>query len=161
MLIDAAGRLREEGRRFHLTLAGEGPMRAAIEAAIAEHDLTSMVEITGWVDYARVRDELERSRALVLPSFAEGLPIAIMESLALERPVVTTTVAGIPELVDRSCGWVVPAGSVDALADALRSVLDASPEELAALGAAGRRRVLEHHDVDRSAARLHELFTSR
>ena len=74
--------------------------------------------------------------------------------------MVTTTVAGIPELVDSSCGWVVPAGSVDALADALRSVLDASPGELAERGAAGRRRVLEHHDVERSAARLHELFAA-
>lgn len=158
VLVEAVARLRRDGIDVQVVLAGEGEMREAIEAAIERHDLGTNVEITGWVDNARVRAELERSRAMLLPSFAEGLPIAIMEALALGRPVITTSIAGIPELVDDGCGWIVPAGSVEQLADAMRSALAASPAELQQKGAEGRRRVLAAHDVDRSAAELAALF---
>ncbi|MBX3314110.1 MAG: glycosyltransferase [Actinobacteria bacterium] len=160
VLIEALARLRRDGVDVRVVLAGEGEMRDAIEAAIVRHDLGSCVEVTGWVDNARVRAELERSRAMLLPSFAEGLPIAIMEALALGRPVITTSIAGIPELVDETCGWIVPAGSVDRLAGAMRSALDATPAELQRKGEEGRRRVLAAHDVDRSAEALVALFAT-
>ena len=70
-----------------------------------------------------VRAEVMRSRALVLASFAEGLPVVLMEALALERPVISTTIAGVSELVDARNGWLVPAGSVDHLCDAMRQAL--------------------------------------
>src|SRR3982751_856742 len=74
-------------------------------------------------------------RALVLPSFAEGLPVVIMEAMALRRPVISTFVAGIPELVETGkCGWLVPAGDVPALVEAMRQSLQASPTELERLG---------------------------
>jgi len=82
-----------------------------------------------------------------------------MEALALGRPVVTTYVAGIPELVqDGVNGWLVPAGSVAALAAALRELLAAPPERLAAMGRAGAARVAQRHDVTREAAKLAKLF---
>jgi len=162
VLIEAAARLRDAGVPFHLVLAGEGPMRPAVEALIGREALGDQVEVTGWVDNDRVRREIEAARALVLPSFAEGLPVAIMEALAVGRPVVTTTVAGIPELVDGQCGWLVPAGSVDRLAAALKEVLSADPERLTEMGTEGRRRVIDEHDVRRSATQLAALFgTSR
>ena len=96
---------------------------------------------------------------MVLPSFAEGLPVAIMEALALRTPVITTCIAGIPELVDASCGWLVPAGSVEALAEAINACLQLAPDRLAAMGEAGRQRVADLHAIDRAVAPLAGLFT--
>jgi glycosyltransferase involved in cell wall biosynthesis len=159
VLIEAAGRLAAEGVDFELVLIGDGPMRGPIEALVARLGLGGRVALAGWKDAAGVRDELLRSRALVLPSFAEGLPVVIMESLALGRPVVSTYVAGIPELVGPGeCGWLVPAGSVDALAVAMREALEAPADLLERMGREGARRVAERHDVRVEAARLASLF---
>lgn len=160
LLVEALGRLRGEGIEVELVLGGEGPLRSAIEQEAAALGVADAVSVTGWIDAPRVREEVRASRALVLPSFAEGLPVVIMEALALGRPVVTTSVAGIPELVDDTCGWVVPAGSVDALVDALRAAVDAPTEMLDRMGKVGRERVVERHDVAREAARLGALFES-
>jgi glycosyltransferase involved in cell wall biosynthesis len=95
----------------------------------------------------------------VLSSFAEGLPIVLMEALALGRPVIATSVAGIPELVEhRVNGWLVPAGSPDALAAALREAIEASDERIAQMGADGAKRVRALHDLREQGARLEHLM---
>lgn len=161
LLIAAARRLMEKGVRFELVLAGDGEMRADIEAAIAKFQLTSCVRITGWVGGDQVREEILAARALVLPSFAEGLPVVLMEAMALARPVITTPVAGIPELViGGEHGWLVPAGSVDELTAAMEDVLSRPVDELAPMGRAARVRVLERHSIDREAKKLRDLFQS-
>jgi len=157
-LLDAAKRLHQAGRDFHLTLVGDGELRKEAEGQIAAAGLHDRVTITGWASAAEVRDRLLAARAMVLPSFAEGLPMVIMEALALGRPVVTTAIAGIPELVDSGCGWLVPAGDVDALVKSIAQVLDASPEELAVRGEEGRRRVLARHLSSANGAELYDLF---
>jgi colanic acid/amylovoran biosynthesis glycosyltransferase len=120
-----------------------------------------VVRITGWISSDQVRDEILAARALVLPSFAEGLPVVIMEAMALRRPVISTFVAGIPELVDPGeHGWLVPAGDAGALAAAMLACLDAPPETIARMGEAARSKVLEHHDVDKEAGKLIDLFRS-
>ena len=82
----------------------------------------------------------------------------MMEALALGRPSITTYVAGIPELVrNGENGWLVPAGDVSALADAIDSLLDAPVEVLTAMGRAGHARVARQHDPLRNAERLSEL----
>jgi glycosyltransferase involved in cell wall biosynthesis len=87
------------------------------------------------------------------------LPVVIMEALAMARPVISTYIAGIPELVvPGECGWLVPAGDADALAGAMIDCLGSTPDRLQRLGEAGRRRVLERHDVSIEAAKLQELF---
>lgn len=159
LLVRAAAQLRAEGRSFELWLVGDGELRASLTEMIREHGLEGTVHITGWASGEEVIAQVERARALVLPSFAEGLPVVIMEALALARPVVTTYVAGIPELVEPGrCGWLVPAGSVEHLVQALREVLDASPEQLRALGEEGRRRVLAQHDLGHIAEQLADLL---
>lgn len=160
LLIEAARRLSDEGKQFELVLIGDGEMRGEIERIVDRYGLEAIVRITGWARADEVVAHLSAARAMVLPSFAEGLPVVIMEALALERPVVVTAIAGTPELVDHECGWLIPAGSVDALADAMRAALDASPAELAALGKAGRKRVLDRHDASRNGAELLRLFRS-
>ena len=159
LLIEAAHRLAGKGIDFELVLAGDGEMRAAIEARIAQHGLEQRVRITGWISGAQVRAELLAARALVLPSFAEGLPVVIMEALALRRPVLTTYVAGIPELVqDGENGWLFPAGSIDALSQAMEQCLLTPAPILQRMGDAGYARVLQRHAIDTEAAKLVALF---
>ena len=142
MLVMAAAELVRRGRDFQLVLAGDGEMRPEIEALIAHFDLQQHVRITGWLSSEHVREEILASRALVLPSFAEGLPVVIMEAMALQRPVLSTYVAGIPELVlPGQTGWLVPAGDMDQLADAMDLVLATSDQDLATMGRLGRERV--------------------
>ena len=158
LLVEAASRLAALGHDFRLILVGDGEMRAELERMIAGHGLQRHITITGYVDSTRVRDIVAGSRALVLPSFAEGLPVVIMEALAMQTPVIVTAIAGTPELVDGQCGWLIPAGSVEALTEAMISALAATPETIAAKGAIGRQRVLEFHDAARNGAALVALL---
>ena len=146
LLVDAFAALVAGGADARLVLAGDGELRGEIEARIAEHGLGGRVTITGWVASETVRELLRGSRALVLPSFAEGLPVVIMEAFALGRPVISTYVAAIPELVEPGhSGWLVPAGAIEPLVRAMRAALAAPTATLDAMGAIGRARVLAEH----------------
>jgi glycosyltransferase involved in cell wall biosynthesis len=159
LLVEAAARLRDSGEDFTLVLVGDGEMREEVDRAIATHGLQNMVMVTGWASGDAVRDYINESRALVLPSFAEGLPVVIMEALALGRPVLTTYIAGIPELVEpKACGWLVPAGSIDALVSTMVEALHTPLEDLARMGRQGRARVLARHDARTAVAPLLEEF---
>ncbi|MBF8708885.1 glycosyltransferase [Pseudomonas putida] len=159
LLLEAARLLAARSITFELVLAGDGEMRGQIEALIARHGLQQHVRITGWISSAQVREEILAARALVLPSFAEGLPVVIMEAMALRRPVLTTYVAGIPELVrPAENGWLFPAGAVDELAAAMADCLAQPAETLQRMGEAARQRVLQRHDIDTEAARLASYF---
>jgi len=155
LLIEAVRRLRDEGLNLQLTIIGDGSMRPAIAARIAQDGLAKQVRLAGSLSSAQVREEIENARALVVSSFAEGLPVVMMEAMALERPVISTRIAGIPELmVEGETGWLVPAGDEAALAQAMREVVTADRERLMQIGRAGRRRVIERHDVEREAMML-------
>ncbi|MFJ4349134.1 glycosyltransferase family 4 protein [Pseudomonas sp. NPDC089401] len=159
LLLEAARKLAAQAIPFELVLAGDGEMRPQIEALIARHGLQAQVRISGWISSAQVREEILAARALVLPSFAEGLPVVIMEAMALRRPVLTTYVAGIPELVrPGDNGWLFPAGAVDELATAMADCLAQPVEVLQRMGEAARQRVLERHDIDTEAAKLARYF---
>ncbi len=159
LLVAAVAQLARRGIALELVLAGDGDMRPQVEAAIAVHGLGHCVRITGWLSGEQVREELLAARAMVLPSFNEGLPVVIMEAMAVTRPVISTYVAGIPELVrDGRDGWLVPAGSVDALAQAIERCLATPVDELRRMGAQGRERVLGRHSVDEGARRIASLI---
>lgn len=158
ILIEALAALRARGERLRIVLVGDGPMRAEIERRVAELGLEDSVHITGWASSEHVREAIERARALVLPSFAEGLPVVLMEAMARGRPVISTFVAGIPELVDDSVGRLVPAGSVDALVGALEDVLHASPQRLTDEGRRAAHRVARLHDAQANGSQLAELM---
>jgi glycosyltransferase involved in cell wall biosynthesis len=159
LLVQAAAQLKREGRKFELVLVGDGPMRAEIEALIAREGMSEDVTITGWASGDEVRRQIEAARAFVLPSFAEGLPVVLMEALGRGRPVITTYIAGIPELVQNGVnGWLVPAGSSEHVADAMRAALDATPEQLSEMGQRGYERVREMHDAEHNARTLLSLF---
>jgi len=159
LLIQAASRLAEKGIDFELVLAGDGEMRGEVEELIRQYGLEKRVRITGWISGDQVRDEILAARGLVLPSFAEGLPVVIMEAMALRRPVLTTFVAGIPELVrPGENGWLFPAGSVDELTAAMEDFLETPVDVLKHMGEAGYESVLQRHSIDTEAAKLASLF---
>ena len=160
VLAEAARRLRDSGEQFCIHLLGDGPLRGEIEKFVARHRLENHLKLHGFASGADVRRRIVESRATVLPSFAEGLPVAIMESLALGRPCITTYVAGIPELVEPGqTGWLVPAGDADALTAAMADVLRATPTKLTEMGRRGAHRVRERHDVMQEAGRLRRYFS--
>jgi glycosyltransferase involved in cell wall biosynthesis len=159
LLVKAANLLTLRGIELQLVLAGDGEMRGELETLIQQYGLGSTVRITGWITGSQVRQELLAARALILPSFAEGLPVVIMEAMALKRPVISTYVAGIPELVLPSLhGWLIPAGDLDALADAMLECLEAPTSEIEHMGNAAHARVIERHDADSEAAKLASFF---
>ncbi|HEK1009463.1 TPA: glycosyltransferase family 4 protein [Pseudomonas putida] len=159
LLLEAARMLLAKGVALEMVLAGDGEMREQIEALIARHGMQAQVRVTGWISSAQVREEILAARALVLPSFAEGLPVVIMEAMALRRPVLTTYVAGIPELVRQGeNGWLFPAGAVEELAMAMADCLAQPAEALQRMGEAAYERVLQRHDIDTEAARLVSYF---
>jgi glycosyltransferase involved in cell wall biosynthesis len=161
LLIEAFAALLRSGLQAELVLAGDGELRPIVEQRICEEDLQKYVTITGWIDERAVRQQLKEARCLVLPSFAEGLPVVIMEAFAMGRPVISTYVAGIPELVrPGKSGWLVPAGNVEELSTALREACELSPEHLLEMGREGARRVQERHRVDVEAQQLASLFES-
>lgn len=159
LILDALGAVAAEGIAFEMVLAGDGQMRAVIEERIRTLGLQDSVRITGWISNEVVRNELLDARVILMPSFAEGLPVALMEALALGRPAITTYVAGIPELIkDRVNGWLIPAGAREPLVAAIKQALATPQPQLAEMGRAGAAAVAERHDVTREAAKLARLF---
>ena len=155
LLIEACHKLYKKGIDFELVLAGDGEMRPQLEALIKQYSLGNKVRITGWISSEQVREEILSSRVLVLPSFAEGLPVVIMEAMALYRPVLTTYVAGIPELVRHGeNGWLFPAGDVDQLVFSLEEALVTPIKALEKMGKAAHQRVVERHSIEVEAAKL-------
>ena len=159
LLVEAVAKLAARGLALELVIAGDGEMRPQLEASIARHRLEGRVAITGWISGEAVRAEILAARALVLPSFAEGLPVVLMEAMALRRAVISTFVAGIPELVrPGENGWLVPAGDVEALCAALEEAAACPVETLERMGNAAFQRAAARHSIDVEAAELARLF---
>lgn len=162
LLIEAMAEVQRRGVEVRLELVGDGELRRTLERAIAQAGLGHCVTLTGWLDEAGVRRAIEAAHALVLPSFAEGLPMVVMEALVAARPVIATWVAGIPELMqDQRTGWLVPPGDALALAEAITDLATSTDEKLRRMGTTGRARVLMRHNIDVEAGKLAALFTQR
>jgi colanic acid/amylovoran biosynthesis glycosyltransferase len=161
LLLEAMKQIVAAEPAAQLVLAGDGELRELIEQRIFDLDLQRHVKVTGWVDEATVRAYLRDARVLVQPSFAEGLPVVIMEALAMCRPVISTPVAGIPELVrpDQN-GWLVPAGNVDELVGAMNKALRASAAQLTAMGRAGSELVRTQHHITTEVLALEALLSA-
>lgn len=157
-LVEAFAGLVARGVDARLVLVGGGPEEAAIRAAVAAHGLERRVVLRGAQPEAAVLAEMARAHVFAMSSLMEGLPVVLMEALALELPVVAPAITGIPELVvDGESGLLYPAGDWGALAARL-ATLSADPALRAQLAAAGRARVLREFDADAAAAPLARLL---
>ncbi len=160
ILIDAVARLASTYPDLSLRLVGDGPDRKALEAEVTRRGLQDRVVFLGYKSQAEVAEELAQTDVFVLPSFAEGVPVVLMEAMASQVPVLTTRIAGVPELVeDGVSGRVVAPGDVSAFADALDTLLS-DAELRKAYGAAGRAKVVAEYDAAREARWLSELITT-
>ncbi len=160
VLFEALRLLRAEYPALRVTLIGDGPERAELQREAADLGLAEMIEFAGYRSQSEVAEALKDTDALVLPSFAEGVPVVLMEAMAAGRPVLATAVAGVAELVDTGkSGFLVPPGDAVQLAEAIRALL-ADPERRAEMGRAGRAKVAEDFDIAKEAGWLGQLFAA-
>jgi glycosyltransferase involved in cell wall biosynthesis len=159
ILLEAVARVAADGLDVSLEIVGDGPDREALEAHAAALGLGDRVRFAGAVGRDTIQERYRAADAFCLSSFAEGVPVVLMEAMALERPVVAPRVMGIPELVeDGVSGLLVPPGNVDALAAVIQRLVEAGPAGRAEFGAAGRKRVSERYELAESARQLQRRF---
>lgn len=158
MLVEAAGMLLGRGLDFRVVLLGGGEDMEALKDMVARRGLEGRVAIVGPVGHERVRQELALADLFVLPSFAEGVPVALMEAMASGVPVLSTAIMGIPELVeDRVSGLLVQPSNVEQLASAIEEVLSGSVDA-ASLVKNAVAKVREDYDVEANTRALAGLF---
>jgi glycosyltransferase involved in cell wall biosynthesis len=161
VLVDASARLAAAGHAFRLVIVGAGPDEAQLRDAVSSYGLEDRVEFTGALNQQQVLDWYARADAFVLPSFAEGIPVVLMEAMACGIPCVTTRITGIPELIrDGLDGLLVTASDANELTTALERLM--GDEDLRErLARDGRERVREHYNLERNVGRLGQLFEAR
>ena len=161
LLLEALARLRPDKQSVRLHLVGDGPDRASLQRHSQEMGLEAQVVFHGALNHDQVRAMYARADAFALPSFAEGIPVVLMEAMAAGLPCLSTRITGIPELIsDGETGFTTAASNVDELVDRLRQLV-ADPALRQRLGAAGRRRVCETYNLERNVAVLAERFQAR
>jgi colanic acid/amylovoran biosynthesis glycosyltransferase len=162
ILIAAIDRLVKEGRtQVQLRLVGDGPMRASLEKMIVERDLTSHVTLEGACDQNQVLDLYRQASLFVLPSFAEGVPVVLMEAMAMEIPCIATWITGVPELIRHGIdGWLIPPGNEEELTASIAQLID-DAELRQRLGRAGRARIKEQYELGRNVECLAEVYRRR
>jgi glycosyltransferase involved in cell wall biosynthesis len=158
LLIEAVGRLRRAGHTVRLTLVGDGPQREALEAHARNVGVGAAVSFLGAVSHPRVEEVLRETDVFCLPSFAEGVPIVLMEAMAMQLAVISTRVMGIPELIeDGVSGRLIRPGSIEDLTEAL-SELAADPDLRRRFGRAARARVAAEFDLHANTHILRQLY---
>jgi len=157
-LVDAVDALLSRTNRpVTVDIAGDGPLADRVETLARRHDA---VTAHGYVSEGHKRELLAAGSIYVLPTYAEGLPIALLEGMAAGNAVVSTPVGAIPEVVDEENGHLVPAGDPDTLADALADLVDA-PDRCREIGEINRELVADRYDWDHVIAELESLYAAR
>ena len=159
ILIAAVKTLVAEGRQLRLRLVGGGPERPHLERKIAEDNLGDHLILEGEINQDEIPGFLRTADVFALASFAEGIPVALMEAMAMEVPCVSTMIAGIPELIrDGIDGLLVFPSDSEGLADALRRLMD-QPELRRRIGKAGRARVISRYNLKENVRALGEVYS--
>ncbi len=160
LLLHAVAKLSCQYPDLHLTLIGDGSDRTMLEAETKRLGLETKVTFAGYKSQDDVAAAFLKSDIFILPSFAEGLPVVLMEALAAGLPVVTTRIAGISELVeDGKSGILVPPGDAESLTDAIRDLLNA-PAKRISMGEVGTRKVQAEFDIRKEARGLHDRIAA-
>jgi colanic acid/amylovoran biosynthesis glycosyltransferase len=161
VLIAAVQQLAKSGRRFRLRLAGDGPAGPELQQDVQNRGLSEYVAFEGNLNQDQLRELYRESDALVLPSFAEGLPVVLMEAMAMEIPCIASWVNGIPEIITHAVdGLLVPPADADALAGAMARLMD-DADLRQSLGERGRVKVQEKYDLERNVSGLAAVFRKR
>lgn len=158
ILLQAFHKLYNSGQNAYLTLVGDGPDRKGLQQYVETNGLSQQVTFCGALNHDQTRQQLAQADIFALASFAEGVPIALMEAMAMEIPCISTNVAGIPELIrDDVDGLLVSPSSVESLAAAMsRLVTDEALRNR--LGASARARVIDSYNLPQNLQRLATAF---
>jgi glycosyltransferase involved in cell wall biosynthesis len=161
LLIDAVEQLLQQGWRVRLRIVGGGIDEASLKRRAAQMQCPEAVIFEGAVNQDHIRTLYAQADMFCIPSFAEGIPVVLMEAMAMGIPCVTTQIAGIPELIrDGVDGLLVAASDVDGLVEALAKLMS-DPELRQRIAVSGRARVLEQYDLRRNVDRLATIFDER
>jgi len=161
VLLAAVARLAAEGRTVRLRVAGDGPERESLARETRRLGLGEAVCFEGALNQDELRRCWGSADVFALASFAEGIPVVLMEAMAMEIPCVATWITGVPELIrDERDGLLVAPGDVEGLAAAIGRLMDDAPLR-ERLGKAGRVRVEERYQLRRNVGRLAEIFERR
>ncbi len=161
LLLQAVEQVRNRGVAVSLTFVGDGPERRELEGFIQQHDMTEIVTMTGALNHEQTLDKVAHADIFVLASFAEGIPVALMEAMALGVPCISTYIAGIPELIDHEQdGILVPAGSAEDLTYAILR-LAADPALRCRFAEAARLHVLRDYHLPENLKQLAATFRHR
>jgi glycosyltransferase involved in cell wall biosynthesis len=154
-LIEAIHRVdQSSSREYRVTIAGKGPLSSNVEELAVE---TDCVDYRGFVSEREKRSIIESGSIYVLPSYAEGLPIAILEGMAGGNAIVSTTVGSIPEVVSKDNGITVEPRDVDGLESAIRELID-NPERTEKMGRRSRKLADEQYSWEYVAGRLKKVY---
>ena len=161
ILLEALVKLARRGIAVKATLIGDGPERASLTQFVEREGLGASVVFTSALSHAETLQHVRSADIFVLASFAEGIPVALMEAMALGLPCVSTTIAGIPELIQTGRdGLLVAPSSVDELAEAIESLAnDAAQRNF--LGRSARRRIIRDYNLPLNQERLAQCFQNR
>jgi glycosyltransferase involved in cell wall biosynthesis len=161
ILLESVAQLKQQGITVHLTLVGMGPDEQSLKNYAESLDIVAQVTFTGAVDQDHILAYYNVADMFVLPSFAEGLPVVLMEAMAMEIPCITTTITGIPELIQQGQnGLLVPASDSQSLTQAIKQLAE-NPALRQQLGKAGRLKVLSDYELSKNTQYLHEKLTHR
>ncbi|MFM8444157.1 MAG: glycosyltransferase family 4 protein [Methylococcus sp.] len=161
ILLDAMAALRAEGRRVHLTLVGQGPDLESLKTQSSRLGLSEAVTLTGAVNQDAILDFYLRADAFVLPSFAEGLPVVLMEAMALGVPCITTHITGVPEMIrDGIEGLLAAPSDMEGLTRAIARLMD-EKDLSRRLTDNGRLRIVSEYSLAGSIERLGDIFIRR
>lgn len=160
MLLAAVTHLVHAGRQVRLCYVGDGPDRDGLMQSVQQEELAEVVEFAGAVNQDAILDFYRQADVFVLASFAEGVPVVLMEAMAMEVPCVTTHITGIPELIEPGQGLLVPPSDVDKLAAAIARLMD-EPALRQSIAKQGRAKVLQHYELQRNTLRLGDIFRRR
>jgi colanic acid/amylovoran biosynthesis glycosyltransferase len=161
ILFAAMERLVLEGRRLRLTLAGDGPDRPALERDAATWGLDELVHFEGWTGQERLRELYRDADLFVLPSFAEGIPVVLMEAMAAGVPCVASAVCGVPELIhDGVEGLLVAPSDDEGLAAAIARLMDC-PDLRCWLSLAAREKIVSEYNLESNAGALASILARR
>ena len=158
ILLEACSILKKEGVLFQLTLVGDGPDKIALEQFAISSNLSNSIVFTGALGQDSVRNYYDKADLFVLASFAEGVPVVLMEAMAKEIPVISTRITGIPELIDHEHdGLLATPGDVEDLAKQIRIMLD-NQELRHKFGQAGRKKVISLYNQQINNQNMVNLF---
>lgn len=158
VLLQSLVTLLQRGHKIHLTLIGDGSERTQLEDFVHRHQLAAFVTFLGALNHDETHARLAQCDIFALPSFAEGIPVALMEAMAMEIPCVSTVIAGIPELIHNEVdGLLVSASSSEELAAALERLV-VSPDLRRQLGSAARTKVISCYNLNENISRLANAF---